>query len=166
MNKVLLACACLSWSVNALDASDAIAYTRTAQTEYEAAAERCLNARKTNIAITPDELNLLTQIPYSEAIIPYLEQRSYEKCVSKQKLNYIEALILLEKLNEAVKSEEVSRFIKQQKTDNFHLIELAIKLDYMKLPLETRERLESVKALSTPFDGVKLQEMIWPASNN
>lgn len=165
MNKLLFAFACLSWSVNAVDADDAVAYTRTALAEYEAAAERCMKAKKNNISITSNELGLLTPIRYSEAIIPYLEQQAFLKCVSKQKLNYTETLILLEKLNESVKNEEISHFVKQQKADNFHLIELEIKLDYMKLPLDTRERLESVKALHTPFDGVKLQEMIWPTSN-
>lgn len=166
MNKLLLALACLSWSVNAVDAAYAVAYTRTTQAEYSAAVERCMNAKRTNISLTANELSLLMSIPYSEAIIPYLEQKAFLKCVSKQKLNYTEALILLEKLNESVKSDEVSRFIKLQKADNFHLIELEIKLDYMKLPIDTRERLESVKTLHTPFDGVKLQETIWPTLNH
>ncbi|GAB57728.1 hypothetical protein [Rheinheimera nanhaiensis] len=166
MNKLLIAITLLPYGLNASDITEAFSYAQTTQAAYETATEYCLQQRKTEISLTSTELNLLTKIPYSEAIVPYLEQRAFLKCVSETKLNYIETLVLLERLNASVKSEEVSRFIRQQKEDNFHLIELEIKLDYMKLPLDVRERLESISSLHAPFDGVKLQELIWPALDN
>ncbi|PKM18888.1 MAG: hypothetical protein CVV11_10735 [Gammaproteobacteria bacterium HGW-Gammaproteobacteria-15] len=162
MNKLLLITLFFSAGIQATSVEKALQYTTSAYEHYEATLQQCMDGRSPNILLTQDEIKTLSGIPYSEEIIPYLEERAFALCTLEEKMLYTEALILLEKLHEKQPDARVAAFIHQHKQDNFHLIELEIKINYMKLSPQIREKLGSVATLHKPFNGVALQQIAWP----
>ena len=162
MNKLLLAMTFFCATCKAVDLDLATKYTQDTFKRYESAVQECLENRPSTFTLTDEEKSALKSIQYSPAIIPYLEERAFSLCASDAKMRYIEALILLEKLNETHANTKVSEFITQHKSDHFHIVELEIQLNYNELPLNVRVKLESLESLRKPFNGLFLQQQIWP----
>lgn len=162
MNKALIVLFFYSVACHATDLDSAVKLTYDASTRYETAVKMCMENRTSIVSLTIEEHNILANIPYSPSIIPFLEERAFSLCAMEEKMMYMEALILLEKLNNIQRQAKVTEFIRQQKEDSFHLVELEIKLNFRELSPITREKLKSIESLQKPFNGLHLKELVWP----
>lgn len=162
MNKLLFAMVVFSATCKAVDINVAAEYTKDALKRYESAVQKCIESRTSIVSLTDADKATLKSIQYSPAIIPYLEERAFSLCTMEEKMRYTEALILLEKANTSDANVEISKWIAQQKQDNFHVVELKIHLAYRALPTDIKTKLESLEGLHKPFNGLYLQQLIWP----
>jgi hypothetical protein len=118
--------------------------------------------QRQNNTLTKDELKRLQSLSYSPHILPYLEERAFNQCVIAEKAQFMETLLVLEQFNKNIKNRQLTEYINKQKVDNFHADSLKTLADYMLLPDTTRQTLESIDSLKTPFNGILILEAIWP----